>query len=212
MAIMGAEYDSFNSYADDMKSYGDSAFDNISNAFSKLGNLSINNGWKGARYDELVTSFNNMITDLNSMFIDIQETIPSNVHFIGDQIAKYNGKTIEGRNYTSKTLSEVSKSGATGFVFDETKVGEAKKQIADKFRDARANIDSIDSAAKKMVEAGVWSGTDYEKWYPKISKYKKLVHENLNNLITDFSECMKQAKDDFDTLQKNINSSITVGE
>jgi len=212
LTSMNASYKDFNTYADNLNGQGDVIYNNISSAYSKLGELNTSNGWKGARYDEVVSAFNSMIGDFNAMFKDIQETIPTNLHITGKNIAAFDGQTIDGRAYTSKSISEISKSGTTGLTFDEAQVIETRKILRNKFTNAQSAVDEIGNIANKLKTAGIWSGESYEKYNTKISTYKKTVHDNLESLITNFSDCMKQAKDDFDNLQKAINDSLTIGE
>ena len=211
-STMNAKASSFKIYSDSIHSEGKNIFDKISGAFTDLSNLNTNSGWKGTRYDDVVDAFNKMVADFNSMIKDVEETIPNSLQNAAKIIDSYSPDPagFTATTYASSSISEISKSNTNSLVFAESQVLEARRTIKEKFNSALDSIDKVETTFNSMESQGVWSGDAFINWKGKIGKYKKATHTALDTLITDFAACMKQAKDDFETMQTNINKSLSV--
>ena len=196
--IMNVDYEAMPNQAKQMRSEGKQLNSEMTKAYKSVGEM--HNSWYGKRYNELVKSFNEMIPQINDMLTLVVQEIP----YALETIANNYSQADKGANATSASneapnkITNLSISNDVGMKFLTSNVSSVQKQISSNFKNAKEQMNKIESAYGKIK----WSSEAADAFKAKFTKLKASIVSSFENIETQFTKLITQTQQDIENAEK----------
>ena len=199
--IMNVDYEGIPSIAQQMRSKGEELNTELTTAYQSIADM--HNAWYGKRYNELVKSFNNIVPQINEMLQLIVRDVPFALETVANNYSRADrGTNITSANYTApQKISELTISNDVGMKFLTSEVSSVKSKVSSNFKNAKAKMDTIESAYNKIQ----WQSDASEAFRAKFTQLKSSIVEAFENIESQFTTLMQQTLDDIQATE-NANT------
>lgn len=191
-------YEEMPSQARQIRVYGKQLNTEISKAYKSVEEM--HNYWYGKRYNELVKIFNELIPNINDILnlvvCDIPKSLENiaNNYSLADRGQKVTTVSDEGPN----KIVNISVCNDIGMKFVESNVFSTKKQISTNFKNAKEQMNKLESEYKKIK----WSSDASQAFETKFEKLKTNIVLAFENIDTEFTKLMTQTQQDMENTEK----------
>lgn len=195
--ISSVNYKEIPSKTSKMRTEGQTLNKEITTAYNSIGTMS--RSWYGKRYNTLVESFNKMIPSLNEMLKLVVSDIPDTLDTVASNYAKADGDTVPKSSKVSpKSISNVSKSNATGMRFIESEVKTTKSNVEKNFQKAISSMNTIQTIYKGID----WKSDAASAFESKFKTLKEKITTSFADIKKQFNTLMEQTITDMSATEK----------
>lgn len=190
--IQTVDYEKMPNEAKQMRQEGNALNNEMTSAYNNV--KAMHNSWYGKRYNELAKSFNNMIPQLNELLELVVREIPATLETVANNYSQADrGQNVTSVDNTSaKKIEEIAITEDVGMRFITSSVESTQSQVETNFQKSVEQMNRIESVFNQVT----WESEAADAFKSKFSKLKSNIIESFNEIKSQFTKLMNEAKQD----------------
>ena len=197
--IISVDYEAMPKQAASMRQKGKEINSEIVAAYKEVENM--HGAWYGVRYNALVVEFNKIVPGVNELLELVVDQIPSALEQVARNYAladRGDASGIQVNKENPQRIVDLSLFNDEGMLFNETRVLETLSNVQKNFKN------SIDRMSEYEIEYSKisWQSEAADAFRSKFNKLKTDVTNSFENLNTQFTKIMGEAKADYENTDR----------
>lgn len=190
--IQTVDYEKMPNEAKQMRQEGNALNNEMTSAYNNV--KAMHNSWYGKRYNELAKAFNNMIPQLNELLELVVREIPATLETVANNYSQADrGQNVTSVDNTSaKKIEEIAITEDVGMRFITSSVESTQSQVETNFQKSVEQMNRIESVFNQVT----WESEAADAFKSKFSKLKSNIIESFNEIKSQFTKLMNEAKQD----------------